>query len=546
MKRRALQSNWAGQRLGTAQPASVPPPVRGINARDPLGTMQATDAVQLENLWPVGGECRLRGGSRAWATIGADYLEVPVLSLLTYANRGGTQRMFTQYFATATSVDLKEISAPKTINSGVANTVGDVGFTPCRGVNFTNSVGGAFLWVTNPGYSPWLYDGVNYGYLAEDDAGGAYPNTYITGVDAKVLTNPWVFKRRIFAIENKSSNVWYLDSNSIAGAMTRMPLGPLFTRGGYLVAGATWTIDAGAGADDYFVVITSNGEVAVYQGTDPSSALTWALVGVYFVGIPLTDQCFFQFGGDLGVLTEQGIFPLSQALPRNTLSYSKALSDRINPYLQDLIRQNRGFRFWCAVVYAAKNALIINVPTSLTTSFQLVYNIDSGAWAKFTGWNATIFAVYKESLFFGDFTGDVYRAWDDADYSDAGSYITGKALTSFTHFGKPVGLKKLSMIRPTLFWDGTTEVKWGIAYDYETSPTFTSTQAEATPSTSSQWQLTDFDFTDFGGLSVEERAWRSTPGRVGHGIALYLQVKSKSGSVRWTGTDYVLDQGGLL
>ena len=62
------------------------------------------------------------------------------------------------------------------------------------------------------------------------------------------------------------------------------PLGQIFKMGGFLVQMATWTIDNVSGMDDYAAFITSEGEVAIYQGYDPTQQSTWSLVGVFRIG----------------------------------------------------------------------------------------------------------------------------------------------------------------------------------------------------------------------------------------------------------------------
>jgi hypothetical protein len=57
------------------------------------------------------------------------------------------------------------------------------------------------------------------------------------------------------------------------------------------------------------VFVTDQGEVMVYRGTDPSSASTWALIGIWIVGAPIGNRCLMKYGGDLLVLTLDGLDP---------------------------------------------------------------------------------------------------------------------------------------------------------------------------------------------------------------------------------------------
>ena len=63
---------------------------------------------------------------------------------------------------------------------------------------------------------------------------------------------------------------------SVGGAANVLDLSSVMHFGGKLTAMATWTIDAVYGVDDNLVLISDKGEVAVYRGTDPTSASTWS------------------------------------------------------------------------------------------------------------------------------------------------------------------------------------------------------------------------------------------------------------------------------
>jgi hypothetical protein len=87
------------------------------------------------------------------------------------------------------------------------------------------------------------------------------------------------------------------------------------SKGGFLMAMATWTVDGGQGPDDLAAFITSKGQVILYKGTDPTNANAWAMVGVFDLPPPIGRRCFMRFGADVILITSQGALPLSQALP---------------------------------------------------------------------------------------------------------------------------------------------------------------------------------------------------------------------------------------
>jgi len=114
----------------------------------------------------------------------------------------------------------------------------------------------------------------------------------ITGFDTANAIHINNFKNRVFLVEKNSFNVWYLPVVSIGGAANKLDLSSIFRLGGYIMAMANWTIDNSAGIDDYAAFITSEGEVAIYSGTDPSSSTTWALEGTFRMGAPVGRRCF--------------------------------------------------------------------------------------------------------------------------------------------------------------------------------------------------------------------------------------------------------------
>src|SRR5262249_19875632 len=154
---------------------------------------------------------------------------------------------------------------------------------------------------------------------------------------------------------------------------------PPFKLGGALLAMASWSRDGGQGPDDYLVMITAKGEAVVYAGTDPSSASTSALVGVFKLPEPIGARCFLQIGSDLGVLTSQGIVPFSGVLGQSQSGAGQsAISNKIvgafkNAYI------NRGTLFgWQLIEYPKQNLLICNAPmTEAVEQNQFVMNTNT-------------------------------------------------------------------------------------------------------------------------------------------------------------------------
>ena len=136
--------------------------------------------------------------------------------------------------------------------------------------------GGTFTVAVNGSDKLKIYNGTTWYNV--DGTSSPYA---ITGVSTQNFADVLTHHRRLWFVEKNSLKCWYLPTDSIAGAATQYDFGPLFQMGGSIAKIDTWTLDAGFGMDDYFVVITTAGEIAVFSGTDPSSSATWELNGIY-------------------------------------------------------------------------------------------------------------------------------------------------------------------------------------------------------------------------------------------------------------------------
>ena len=308
MKAPALASKRPG-REAIGQSTTVAAPVKGWNTRDPLANMGPLYATVLDNWLPSTGTVAIRPGASDWMT---GFASNPVKTLLPWRG-AASQKLFA-----ATDAGIFDISAGGV--SGAAVQARTEGY--CSYVNFTTT-GQSYLVVVNGADDLVYTNGTTWTSLASFaiTGGGTLPTNQIFNINS--------FKRSLYFLKENSMSFFYLPIDSITGTVSEFPLGGLFNKGGHLVAMGTWTIDGGFGADDYSVFITSEGQAAVYKGTDPSSSITWALNGIYDLAPPVGVKCFTRMGGDLLVLTSRGIFSMSRVLKDTMLVSSSALSDII-------------------------------------------------------------------------------------------------------------------------------------------------------------------------------------------------------------------------
>jgi hypothetical protein len=229
--------------------------------------------------------------------------------------------------------------------------------------------------------------------------------------------------------------MWYLPTSSIGGAATEFPLGAIFKKGGTLSFGASWSLDSGAGLDDVLIVITSNGEIAVYEGDDPSDANNWRLAGVYEISRPLNKHAFFKAGGDLAILTEDGIIPISEALRKDRSALQAvAISFPIEDAWKSAVANRTTEYPITPTLWQSQAFLIIGVPGSGGVAY--VANARTGAWCRYTGWDVRCGAVANDRLYFGTNAGKVMRGQNSGN--DDGRAYTGRYVPKFTEAGIPL------------------------------------------------------------------------------------------------------------
>lgn len=508
----------AGQRSGST--ASIPAPIGGWNARDPEAAMKATDAVWLENWWPGTADISVRKGAEYHVT----GLPGNVQSLLGYSSPTKSQ-----LFA-ATPTALYDVTYPEAAIEVVS---------PLTSGKFCHAhftvAGGTYLLAVNGTDPLQAYNGTTWTSITSTSTPA------ITGCDTSEFVNICIFKRRVWFVEKASLSAWYLPVNLIAGEAKEFPLGQLFSRGGYLMAMTSWTIDAGDGVDDYAVFITSEGEAAVYKGSDPTSATDFSLVGVYFIGEPVGRKCFIKYGGDVLLLTQIGLFPLSKAFLSSTVDRSIAVSNKIDSIFSQsagLYGPNYG---WSGDVFATENILLVNVPTvEGLSSHQLVMNTITNAWALFSGWNAFCWEVWGEKLYFG---GAGFIAHALVGNSDFGSNITATARTAFNYFGSRLN-KQFTLLRPILRTSGDVVVELALDLDFETSSDYGS--AGLSPLSASKWDQASWDTAVWGREYSVDKAWRTAASRPGFCASVRLRAVTKDVKVGWSSTDFVYKKGGVL
>jgi len=515
---------YAKQKVKTAQaPAqpvaakvapTIPAATKGVSSARSIGAPAAGFAQLIENGFPTQTGVRPRGGSQRWATTGTRAVQ----SLLGY--QGGSAKSL---WAVANG-SIYPITAPASPTVPPAASVTGLTNSFYVSCNFATA-GGNFMLAVNGSDLHQIYDG----------AAWASNSPAITGKTSDNFNFVWSYASRLWFIQKNTLSVWYLPVDSVGGAVTEVSLKGIFQKGGNLIFGGKWSSDTGSGLNEKIVFVTSEGEVAVYTGTDPSSPSTWSRLGTYNIGKPLGRKCFAYIGGDLIVGTVDGIVTLSLAVTKDAGSLSiSAVTKEVNPGWKSIAASFRTLE-WSLEKWPEKNMMLaayagaytlIGGTTDTINNPGNAYaaNIETGAWnSSYTGWDVQCSIYFNGQLYFGSANGRVYLA--EATGSDDGSPYVFKYLEWPDDFGDP-GIKQFLQCRTTFTYSQPFNAQVNISTDFVVSWS-TAGAAGANSTTGGFWDLGGFWDTggtwDTAPARTVDHVWRSV-GRAGYEGAIQIQM----------------------
>ena len=585
----------------TATTASVPAPIGGWNARDSLANMNPMDAIELINFFPTPTDVTMRKGYTKAST----GITGKVNSLMNYSDTSlpAGYKLFaaagnTIYNAkpNPAQVVFTGITSDKFQHVNLTNTAGHF-LIACNGVDptmiydgtrwfyvattataqtistitrggtgnltatMTTAVAHGLITgnrITVSGATPTEFNGtyvvtvtgattLTYAMASAPSGNasvvGIYTTIGITGINSNKFVNVNLFKNRLYFTEKDSLNCWYLDPNAIGGTAYPLYFGGIARNSGYLQAMGTWTLDAGQGADDYAVFVTSMGEVIVYNGTDPDTAATWALKGVWQLGQTFSRRCFFKWGGDLLLLTQDGLVPLASSLQSSRLDPRINLTDKIYFAVSQAATQFFDLFGWQINYYASENMLILSIPTS-TGMEQYVMHTITKAWGRFTGIEAYCWEVSGDNdMHFG---GDGYVGKFYDTFADDGKNINATVQQAYSYFDNPGQLKRFTLIRPIIQTsNGLPSVLCGIRTDFDTSPLVNQIAFNPSLLNTGVWDATAWDNSTWYGGLITTKLWQGVTG-IGFSGSVNMNVASNGIEFHWASTDYVMEKGGVV
>ena len=405
----------------------------------------------------------------------------------------------------------------------------DWGFTA-----FSNLASTTYTIMVNGQDGVWSWDGTSVVHEAVTaPAGKPY---IVPGQFANVVSH----MNRLWFADGNNLSVYYLPLQQKSGEVKELPLNAIFKRGGTIRAIASWTVDGGGGLDDQLVIFSSNGEAAIYGGTDPDT--DFALTGVYRLDSPMSKHSVVNWGGELYVLISTGLVPMSKMMRAESEQLGK-VSDR-DVYTAFLsAADKRNFPGWAVLLDHSTGRMICNMPLGGKSYRQMVRNMPGQQWSTWSSLPSRCWGWVANRLFVGSDDGKVYEM-ATFNLNDAGLPIRVDVQAAWQSFGTPAE-KQFKMVLPYLQSDGVPAPFIDIKVDYDqTAPT---NQPDVTlgGGSGALWDTGTWNVDGWAGSLSSWNNW-SGVGRLGRVGAPRLVALVSNCTLALTGWDVLYENGSVF
>lgn len=386
--------------------------VGGLNLIDPIDNMAAQYAIQMDNIIPDPDGDRVRNGYVSCKS--GNYKRLIPIPFASH------ERLIACKDGTLDIYDPSDWTQAPTSASGYS---GDDWVSAI----FSDGAGTQHLFLANGLDAPIDYT-----------VGSGIATTSFTIPAGVKLDSPLSFKNTMYFVGG-DWDIYYGGTQAISGTLTKFSVGSFFKKGGKILTIQNWTQDAGQGMNDIFVIISTEGEVMLYQGSNPTES-DWSSLGIFTIPRPIGKRCCEMVGADLIVLTENGYMPLSSVLS-DLRANRTAISGKINP----IVRGKNFTLDWEVHFYSKKGFVFVNAPSSVPgySHEQHVLNINTNAWCRFVGMDAQSWAILLDRIYFCNSKG-IFEA--DNGTTDNGNWITYQIQRAYNTFGVPDKKQLIRMI----------------------------------------------------------------------------------------------------
>lgn len=510
-----------------SQTVSIPAPTGGLNTRSPLANMPENFAVQLTNAIPTPLGISVRKGYKEFA---AAALSETFHSLIPYNGAGASPD---RLFAAAGELIYDVLSGTPVLTlSGLSSDKFE--YTQI------STQGGQYLILSNGIDVPIIWDGIHWLISSLVPSPAAPGEWHSSTVVLEDLINPIIHQKRIWWVKKNSTRIVYSDINSIGGDLTSFDVGALLPRGGTIIDMVSWSSDNGSGMANRLAVVSSEGDVVIFDGSDPSDATAFSCSGSWSLNPPAYNRPFLKFDGEVFFFSNTGLYPLSSYLQNTTTT--TPLSEHIRNTIGEVARLFKGIHGFDMISVASENLLIVNIPQlAVDGNIQFVMNTTTLGWALFTGIPAVKWANLNGETYFIS-KNKIHHAFQGFKDDSTKSY-TSIIQQAFSTLGMSGANKHATLVRANLI-SGSSNINLKIAIKTDFDISAPDNVPSVVPQVASLWDSSYWDGNNWGSDTVALSRWNGTNAYgVFHSVILVLQAESET---IFTSSDLVFQVGGII
>lgn len=529
---------------------TMPPPSLGLDLVSPVDNMNPASALELLNVFPGAGIPSVRLGYTQFADLGS---ASPIGFMHEFPLADGTAQLIV-----ANTNNLYSVTG--TTTGTVTNISSSAGTYTNGDWNFALFANRIYLANDSGADIPQVYDGTG---TAQDIVASGGP---AGGLDK--LWNVSSYKESLYFTELNSMRMWYHASvretfTSGTPLLKSYDFQYVMRRGGYLIFTGTYTYQNGLNAVDYFMAVSSQGELAFYAGDPEGTSGAWTLVAQFIIGKPLGPRAFVRVNQDIWIVTLQGIVPVSSLFQTDPEQAVNIVSLNVNPLITQYASQVPFSNSWHGFFWPSGRRVYINMPDSSISSTLLVYSIDTKSWTQFSLFStehAVMSGKFNNLPYYGSSTGIIYQG--ETGYADAitptniaGESIEFAGRMAFSFYNSRGNYKAFKDIRPIIRTKRGVTLNLGLDTDFKrqaTVTTITTAPGNYTP-WGSPWGTTATvpgpptpeTFTPWSG-DVEYIFDRFAVKGQGHCAAIRFGGSIKNASLQLLGFEIRYDLGGQV
>lgn len=436
---------------------TMSPPYAGLDLVSPIDNMEPSFALELVNVFPGAGAPSVRLGYTQFNTSGTSIPATPISFVRELPLKTGVKHLIA-----ATDTNLYKI-----LSDGSVSTVTNA--TPHTNGSFNSEIFANNLYLCNGIDTPQVYTGT----------GNAANVTFTCTAGLNNLITCAGWKRRLYFVQKNTMSVWVHASVDVPGTGGSPKLDEIvdiayvMTRGGHLLFAGGYTNQTASSSQDLFFACSSEGEIVFYSGTSPSD---WSLVAHYYISKPVGYRAFVRFDGDIWIITQDGIVPVSALFQTDPSNVIEVVSAKVNPVISAAAETFPFSHDWSGFVWPRGRRVYISVPQSSTENYFLVYSQDTKGWTTFRlfdGQHANHSCMAFDYPFYASTTGIVYKGeFGQADAitsTSSGQAITFSGRTAFSFYGSRGNYKAFKDIRPLLKVKRGVTLSLGLDTDFKRS-----------------------------------------------------------------------------